>query len=70
MAASFAYLGLSEDVRRRAQDLVVGLQGKWAGLPHATLGDYVEYVCRVIPFRKAEDGEHLLDDLYGAVQAV
>jgi tetratricopeptide (TPR) repeat protein len=62
-AAASAYLGRYEEARRHADDLIARLQGRWEGAATASLNDHAEYLCGVIPFKRAEDAEHLLEGL-------
>ncbi len=68
-AAASAYLGRAEDARRHGQALVAGLQPLWDWPSDTRLEDYAEYLCQVIPFRKTEDADHLLEGLRRAGSA-
>ncbi len=68
-AAASAYLGRAEDARHHGQALVASLQPLWDWPSDAGLLDYAEYLCQVIPFRKTEDADHLLEGLRRIDQA-
>ncbi len=68
-AAASAYLGRAEDARHHGQALVASLQPLWDWPSDAGLLDHAEYLCQVIPFRKTEDADHLLEGLRRVDQA-
>ena len=68
-AAASAYLGRAEDARHHGEALVTSLQPLWDWPSGASFLDYAEYLCQVIPFRRTEDADHLLEGLRRANQA-
>jgi adenylate cyclase len=62
-AAASAYLGRYEDARFHTHSLMAALRGRWDGQSGASFEEHAEYLCRVIPFKRLDDAEHLLEGL-------
>jgi len=65
-AAASAYLGRVEEARQHGQALIARLQPLWDWPSNVSLSDYAEYLSQVLPFRRREDANHLLEGLQRA----
>jgi TolB-like protein len=63
-AAASAYIGRDEDAKRFAGELVSRITSDWIGDRAASSRDIVEYLCKVVPFRREEDADHLREGLF------